>query len=68
MISEQEAVQIAIRRITPYFDVENLKPEAHLADGKWIVQFSRVPVSPGGAPRVTIDAATGEVLEVFSTQ
>jgi len=68
MIKKETALKIAREKIAPFFGEENLTAAAHLSDGKWIVQFRRTPPSPGGEPRLVIDAKTGDVLEFNSSQ
>lgn len=68
MIDEQEALRIARERIGDYFDLKFLTPEIQKTSENWVVQFRRSPQTPGGEPQVIIDANTGEVVAVFSTQ
>jgi hypothetical protein len=68
MISKEEAIQIAQKRIEKFFDLKFLKEEAKIVDGNWEVQFYRDPPSPGGQPLVKIDGKSGKVLIVESSQ
>lgn len=67
-ITEEKAIEIAKKRLESYFDIENMRPQAKFQKPNWVVNFHRFPPTPGGEPRVTIDALTGEIIEVFSTQ
>ena len=61
------AIHLAQERIARDWDLANLTPIAQRVGARWVVQFQRHG-SPGGEPRVVLDAVSGVVIEVVSSQ